>query len=224
MTEGATFDELRNSRSTSASANEKGVNMPYYVKLSTDIKGLFGAGATTTSIVNSLTSDGISARRYDVSGAELPVSPEDFKKLLKTFDNLGLEKQANKVLFDSKFALLLGTDQQSRQQIGADLMQYWGDEVDEIALRVPRYKEWLACVTFVEPAARLSAFAPPTEFQVVALVGSSALQAAQIGWTQEDKPGQLWATHVEPSPIDSIDSSSKMVRDVKAFTGRGRWF
>src|SRR5262245_7318204 len=133
-------------------ANQKGMNMPYYVKLSTDIKGLFGSGGTRTSIINSLTSDGISARHYAFNGAEIAFNPANF-------DKLDLIKKGNQVTFDSKYAFLLGTHKQSSQQIGADLMQYLGDEVDEIALRVPKFKEWLACVTFVEPAARLPGFA-----------------------------------------------------------------
>jgi hypothetical protein len=108
----------------------------------------------------------------------------------------------------------LGTDKTSRAQIGTDLMKFFGDAVDEIHLRVPRLNEWLACVTFVDPDA---ANAEPT-FQVVACVGSS--QVANVPWTQEDKPPQIWKTHVWYEK----PTGYKMIRDVKNFGAFGRWW
>jgi hypothetical protein len=107
------------------------MNMAYYVQLSPDANGLFGSGVTKTSIINSLKSNGVS-------------DPKDFAKL-------DLAVGSNRVLFDSRYTLLLGTDKTSRAQIGTDLMKFFGDAVDEIHLRVPRLNEWLACVTFVDP-------------------------------------------------------------------------
>jgi hypothetical protein len=186
------------------------MNMPYYVMLSTDKKKFFGSGLTTTSIINSLKSDGISARAYDIQGNEVS---HDIRK----FNNLGLTFSRMKVTLDSNSTFVLGTDKESREQIGTDLMEYFATaaaefgEIDEIALRLPKVGEWLACVTLFDPA-------PPADptFQVIALVGSSGLEAPPIVWTQEEKPGQLWTTHVGQGP--------KFIRDIKSFTGRGRWF
>ena len=183
--------------------------MPYYVMLSTEKKNFFGAGVTRTSIINSLRQGGISARSYAVGGQQVA-------RTLDKFAELDLQKMGNKVLFDSKYTFLFGTDEQSRGYIFEDLMEYFGDkfgEVDEIALRVPKFNEWLACVTFVDPDGPAQ---PRPTFQVVALVGSSGLNEPPIVWSQENQPGQLWTTHIEPGP--------KMIRDIKAFTGRGRWF
>jgi len=184
--------------------------MPYYVMLTPDIRGIFGAGTNKPNIITSLRSGGISARAYDVrTGAELTKNLDNFKQL----DLLPLG--ADKVTFDgSKLALVLGTDKDSRLQLRADLSDYFaqsGWQVDEIALRVPRYNEWLACVTFVEPD---GANVEPT-FQVVACVGASAVKDSPCSWAQEERPGQLWTTHIGAGP--------KMIRDVASFTGRGRW-
>src|SRR5215469_1178654 len=119
--------------------------MPYYVMMSNDIKGIFGAGTNKNYIIGSLRQDGISARAYDVQGNQVA-------RTLDNFGKLGFGKKGEQALFDSKFAFLLGTDKQSRELIGTDLVEWftaWG--VNEITLRVPQYKEWLACVTFVDP-------------------------------------------------------------------------
>jgi len=114
--------------------------------------------------------------------------------------------------------LLLGTDKDSRQLIRTDLIEYFEafGQVNEIALWVPQYKEWLACVTFVDPDEVKGGPKVEPTFQVVACVGSSAVKDVHYGWTQEDKPGQLWTTHIEPGP--------KGIKEILAFTGRGRWF
>src|ERR1700675_2110139 len=107
------------------------MNMPYCVMLSTDKKKFFGSGVTRTSIINSLKSDGISARSYDVQGNE--VSRE-----IRNFGNLGLTFSRGKVTLDGESTFLLGTDKQSREQIGTDLMEYFATasaefgEIDEI--------------------------------------------------------------------------------------------
>jgi hypothetical protein len=74
-----------------------------------------------TFIIQSLQQDGIS-------------EPAKFKKL-------GLKQRGDTVAFESHYALLLGTDRQSRQRIGADLFLA---DADWFTLLVPRPKEWLA--------------------------------------------------------------------------------
>jgi hypothetical protein len=189
--------------------------MPYHVMLTDDIWGFFGSAKDRMAIIDSLKDGGISARSYDVrTGQELP-------RDLTRFDQFGLKVVprpvaaggGSKVTFDSKYAFLFGTDKQSREQIFADLMEYFGNrgsDVDEIALQTPAPNEWLACATLVNPP-------PPAEptYQIVALVGASQV-ATQIPWPQEKQPPQLWTPHAEPGP--------KMIRDIKAFTGGGRWF
>jgi len=173
--------------------------MPYYVMLSPDIKGTFGSGVSKQSIVTSLQKSGKS----------------DFTKF---FDEADLVRLGKKVKMDSKYALLLGTDKPSRQQLEGDLRKVLnGKGLDEITLRMPKLKEWLACVTLVDTD-KPSKSKPP-QFQVVALVGSSALKSAGIDWTQEDSPPEPWVTHTVGymKPGDT-----KAITDI-LFNGLGGW-
>jgi len=175
------------------------MNMTYYMMLTNDIKGTFGSGASKQSIIAALRKGGKS----------------DFTKFL---DEADLVRVGKKLKMDSKYALLLGTDKQSRQQLEGDLRtDLKGKGLDEITLRVPKLKEWLACVTLVDTD-KPSKSKPP-QFQVVALVGSGALKAAGVDWTQEDSPPEPWLTHTagylkpgDTKPITDID-----------FGGRGGW-
>lgn len=166
--------------------------MTYYAQLTPDIKGNFGSGVTKQSIISSLQNEGVS------KSADL--------------HKLDLKQKGDKALFDGKLALLLGSDEQSRHKIATDLMAHLGDQIDEIGLLVPKYKEWLACVTLIDTDGKSK-----PGFQVVALVGAGALKANGVNWTVEHKPPQLWKTHAE-EPADT-----KMIRDVKSFTGLGWW-
>ena len=176
--------------------------MTYYVSTSMDIKGNFGSGATKQSVISSLKKNGIS-------------DPNKFEDLA-----LALSRDKKKVVLDSAHTLLLGSDKDSREEIGEDLIYYFGDNAEEIALKVPKLKEWLACVTLIDNDKK------PT-FQVIALVGSSALEKAKISWTKEDKPPQIWKTHswydLPPDKDGYKPVGFQMVREVKAFTGMANW-
>jgi hypothetical protein len=174
---------------THANTNEGA--MTYYLQLTKDIAGNFGA-VSKQAIITSLKNGGVS-------------KPADF-------DGLGLQTKGNKALFDGRLAFLFGTDEKSRLEIGKDLMAYLGNDIDEFALLVPRLKEWLACVTLIDTDGKTK----PT-FQVVALVGAGILKQAGVNWAVEHKPPQLWKTHAE-EPADT-----KMIRDIKSFTGLGWW-
>lgn len=167
--------------------------MSYYVQLSANIKSNFGSGADKNAIIASLRNEGISKS--------------------KDFSDLDLQRKGTRIFFDSAYTFLLGTDKDSRNNLVDDLLTFFGD-VDDIGLRVPKLKEWLACVTLIDTDNKKA-----PKFQVVALVGLSALQKAAVNWSNEEKPPQLWATHVEAQDPPAV----KMMRDVKAFTGRGWW-
>lgn len=173
--------------------------MPYYVMMSPDVKGTFGSGVSKQSIITSLQKGGKS----------------DFTTFV---DESDLVQVGKKVKMDSKYALLLGTDKQSRVKLEGHLRNYFKDKgLDEITLRVPKPKEWLACVTLVDTD-KPSKSNPP-KFQVVALVGSSALKAAGVDWTQEDSPLEPWATHTIGylKPGDTKEITGIL------FNGRGGW-
>jgi hypothetical protein len=180
--------------SRNKSPSEKGTNMTYYVMLSNDIPGIFGSKATPQSIIKLLKDKGVS-------------DPAKFNKAL------GLKtdgRRPTRRLFESHNALLFGTDKESREDFVDALGGGYFRGVLDIGLAAPQHHEWLACVTFVDTDGKTA-----PKFQVVALVGSSALQEAGVVWPDEHKPAKPWATHVAESP--------KTVFDIMKFSGRGQW-
>ena len=169
--------------------------MPYYAMLTNDIDGMFGADADKDSIITALQDDG---------NTDIATFMED----------VDLHKLGAKVKMDSKYALLFGTDKQSSTALTKDVRAYFAD-LPEITLRVPKPKEWLACVTFIDTDKP----GKSTKFQVVALVGSSALKAAGVDWTQEDSPPEPWETHAE----GYVKAGGTKRLTYLTWYGRGAW-
>jgi hypothetical protein len=172
--------------------------VPYHALLTTDIWGTFGSGVTKGAVITALKNDGVT-KFADLDGLSV---------------ERGRGGNPGALTFDSKYALLLGTDKGSRTTLDKDIMKFCEDrEIDRIGLNKPERNEWMACVTFVDPDS-----GTPT-FQVVGCVGSSGLASAGVDWKKEDKPPQLWTTHA----VYDAPSAAKEVRDIRSFTGRGRW-